>query len=161
MSSRFFMTSRRFLIFGYALLNSGCGGLPENFGALPLDKQVAAYERNFDRFGGSLIKAQDYISWHGWAAADLMADYIAGRRSGLPQREAIQIIYDVQSRGCSLKGTAAERALKNLVRRPGVNPIDVESARNALAAISKNEISPDEAVFAKEGPCEAARRKRG
>jgi hypothetical protein len=142
------------------LFTISCGGLPKNFSSLPLEKQVDAYKTNFARHGGSLIEAQEYISWHGRPAADLMAEYLVGARTGLPKGEAINIIHDIQTRGCSLKGTSAERALKDFLTKPGGNLTDIDSARDALHVIDNDIVTPTRSAFAPYGPCEAARQKR-
>jgi hypothetical protein len=139
------------------LITISCGGLPKNFGSLPLEKQVDAYKTNFARYGGSLIEAQEYISWHGLEAANLMAEYLAGKRTGLPKREAIIIIHDVQTRGCRLKGTQAEKTLEHFLGQPGTNPNDVGFAQNALYVIRNGIVAPERSFLIKGGPCEATR----
>lgn len=132
---------------------AGCGGLPGDFESLSLEEQVVAYERNFDRKGGPLLEARAHISWHGWRAADLMAEYLVGKRTGLPDLEAIRILHDVQSRGCSLKGTAGERALEAYLTRAPAGSVNAEFARTALEAIRNDSILPGGPDWLKGGPC--------
>lgn len=142
----------------------GCGGLPSDFESLSLEEQIAAYERNFARYGGPLIEARAHISWHGWRAADLMADYLTGKRTGLPELEAVRIIHSIQRRGCSLKGTPAERALATYLERLPAESVDAEFAEVALSAIHNNVIMPGGPDGLKGGPCKAgdpARRRAG
>lgn len=131
----------------------GCGGLPDNFSSLPLEEQVSAYERNFDRYGGPLVEARAHISWHGWQAADLMAEYLMKKRTGLPELEAVRIIHDIQSRGCSLKGTSAERALEAYLGNIPAESVDAEFARMALNAIRNNITMPGGPDWLEGGPC--------
>lgn len=87
---------------------AGCGRLPWNFESLSLEEKVAAYEKYLQGRGHPKIRARAQISWHGWPAADLMSQYLQGSREGLPVQEALEIIHLVQTRGCSLQGTAAK-----------------------------------------------------
>jgi hypothetical protein len=114
----------RWLSWLYLLSLAACGGLPESFATLSLEEQVAAYESNFQKYGGPLVEARAQISAHGLAAADLMAEYVQGKRKGLPKEEAISIIHEVQRRGFSLQGTKAENALQEFLRAEPAGSID-------------------------------------
>lgn len=140
---------------------AGCGGLPDDFVSLSLEEQFAAYERNFDRYGGPLVEARAHISWQGWQTADLMAEYLTNKRTGLPELEAVRIIHDIQSRGCSLRGTSAEHALEAYLGRIPADSLDAEFARSALDAVRNNVIMPGGPDWLKGGPCETEVHVRG
>jgi hypothetical protein len=92
---------------------SACWQLPDNFSSLPLDGKVQAYATRFKRGGAPNSRAEDLIARHGYAAAEAMVPYILGKR-GIPPFIAIKIVWDVEWRGCNLRGSAAEEALKSL-----------------------------------------------
>jgi len=100
-----------FLTSASVVLQVSCGGLPRDFASLPLGDQVAAYERHFAEGGLPSPLARRYISLHGVAAAELMAEYLDDHRHGIPPIEAIKIIHFVQLRGCHLRGTRVEDAI--------------------------------------------------
>jgi len=132
---------------------AACGGLPKNFDSLPLEKQIAAYERHFQNYGRPNLYARSHIAWHGWKAADLMAAYLNGKRHGLPSYEAIDIIHLVQKRGCSLKGTAAEEALYEFLAREPRDTAEHLLARTALDAIEHDLVAPGQNASPPGGPC--------
>lgn len=70
------------------------------------------------------------------------------------------IIHQVQTRGCSLKGTPAEKALEDFLKNPSGNSADIEFAKTSLYAIRNDVIYSGTAVFAKGGPCEITRQRR-
>lgn len=132
----------RFPFLGIALLLTalslgGCGGLPADFESLSLEEKVAAYEKHLET-GFPLGRARGHIAWHGWAAADIMAECLTGERSDLPAPEAIAIIQRVQWRGCSLQGTAAERALEIYLDTAPPDSVDRVGAKVALSSIKDN-----------------------
>jgi hypothetical protein len=115
-----------------------CWGLPGDFNHLPLDEKVAVYEKRFRRGGASNISAENLIASHGFAAADAMVPYILGERGGIPPVIAVRIVWDVQERGCDLRGSRAERALRVLLQNPGALSNEKGAAEAALDSISKN-----------------------
>jgi hypothetical protein len=136
-----------------SLFVAGCGGLPDDFETLSLEKQVAAYEQHFANRGVPIEAARYDIAWHGWEAADLMAEYVTGKRSGLPTLEAIKIIRRVQWRGCSLQGTAAESALENYLSTAEPGSLELMAAEGTLRAIRAG-VSGEEFLG---GPCQEGR----
>ena len=91
----------------------GCREFPSDFASRPLDDKIATYERWLLHFGRERREARAWISWHGVPAADAMAPYLDGRKGEFLKYEALYIIWFVQLRGCSLRGTAAEQALSD------------------------------------------------
>jgi hypothetical protein len=117
---------------------SACWLLPSDFASLPLEQKVAAYVRHFHNYGRPSPHARSLISWHGWLAADAMVQYVSGQKKGLPETEAIDIIYAVQVRGCSLRGTAAECAVKSYLARTPKYSAEAISAKATLDAINRD-----------------------
>ena len=138
------------------IITGGCRLLPSNFESLPLSEKVDAYAEYFKYHNVPSVFARSRISWHGWAAADIMAQYLAGQRQGLPDIEAVEIIHAVQLRGCSLRGTSAERALEGYLSRQSKDTYDYISAKDVLGSIMSGikykKIRYDDL---KGGPCEA------
>jgi hypothetical protein len=115
----------------------GCHTLPSDFGSRPLTSKIAAYERWIAETGRPNTHAQHWISWHGTPAADAMVQYLTGQRTGLPKSEALYILWDIQLRGCSLRGTSVEAALAAYTTnrlRPRV--AEVELAQKVLRCIA-------------------------
>lgn len=83
-----------------------------------------------------------------------MARYLSGEERGLPEHEAIEIIHLVQLRGCSLKGTVAERELESFVRREPQGSMYRMSAESALESIRKDIVMHDGPDTLTGGPCE-------
>src|SRR5580704_8316507 len=117
---------------------SSCWGLPADFSSLPLEKKVEVYSFIMTHHGIPRLEARSWISRHGWATADLMAQYLEGTKTGLPAFEATEIIRLVQTRGCSLQGTRAEKALEHFVMKEPVGSLDYVSASSALEMIRNN-----------------------
>ena len=138
-----------------------CGGIPDNFESLPLERKVAAYSHHLAQGGRPRPDAQSWISWHGQPAADLMAGYLEGKRSGLPAMEAIQIIRLVQVRGCALRGTAAERALEDFRKTAPKESVEQIYTDNALDVIRRNFVFRHGPDTLKGGPCEDSKRRKG
>lgn len=136
----------------------GCGGLPSDFESLPLEEKVAAYEKHFWRGGLPLMEARAHISWHGHDSADLMVSYLEDDGRGIPPREALQIIDQVQLRGCDLKGTAAQSAIEKLLLDESL-PSDFRiAAEVALNSIRDGvHLEPGRLSTVTGGPCEQAR----
>ena len=137
----------------------GCGGLPWNFESLSLEEKVAAYEKYLQGRGHPKIRAQAQISWHGWPAADLMSEYLNESREGLPVHEALEIIYLVQTRGCPLRGTAAEREVRSFLAREPHDTVEYLVAKTTLYVIEQDRVMPGDSKVLKDGPCEEARRQ--
>jgi hypothetical protein len=114
---------------------------------------VDAYEEHFRNYGRPLFHAQFSIAQHGWEAAELMAQYVAKKKYGLPRPEAVAIIRIVQENGCSLKGTSSEEALKHYLKEGALSPAEKLEAEGTLAAIENNSASPDSLDNPKHGPC--------
>ncbi len=152
-SNVFDMRSIRFMQYAVFLVLVGCGGLPSNFERLSLKKQVAAYEKHLQDFGRPRLYAESHIAWHGWEAADLMAQYLNGEKVGLPKSEALQIINLVQIRGCSLRGTVSESAVSKFLATGKLDASDRQSAESALDSIRRNVIMPNGPDSLKGGPC--------
>lgn len=138
----------------------GCWGLPNDFNALSLQEKVQAYKKHLSRYGRPRRSARSQISWHGWEAATLMADYLRGTEKGLPEREALEIIHLVQLRGCSLKGTVAEREVESFVRRVSSGSMYRTSAENVLGSIRQEVTMRDGPDTLTGGPCDEARSRR-
>lgn len=136
------------------LLLHGCGGLPEDFESLPLEEQVVAYEQHWARGGSRSRWARIHIAWHGWEAADLMSQYLTGERVGIPKSEAVLIIRQVQLRGCSLHGTAAENALQELLETDDPSSTARFVAVGALECIKENLHYDAADLVLKGGPCQ-------
>jgi hypothetical protein len=112
-----------------------CGaGLPGNFRELSLEQQIQAYEKFFEDGGLSSYEAPGVISSRGYPAAEAMVPYLTGADEGIPVEEAVYIVWYVQLRGCRLKGTRAEAALRSLASRELEEPLHstVESALEAI-----------------------------
>ena len=138
-------------------LFASCGRYPYNFATLPLEKKVEVDVDHFNHFGRPNLWAESWISWHGWAAADLMAEFLERRRVGLPDYEAIKIIDLVQTRGCSLSGTPAERALGHFLAHEPKDSVESLFARDTLETIRRNfkfRNGPDTLTG---GPCDKKR----
>lgn len=140
------------------VLLGACWGMPSNFASLPLDQKIDAYVQHFKHFGRPNARTRALISWHGWAGADAMAQYLNGQRKGLPEVEAIEIIYAVQVRGCSLRGTAAERAVEAALARSRQDPLERLAARGALDVIHRDfKLGGLKSDGIKGGPCDPER----
>jgi hypothetical protein len=90
-----------------------------------------------------------------------MARYLTGQRRGLPNSEAIDIIHAVQLRGCSLRGSAAERALEWFLVREPQGTAEYFAAKVALESIQRDvKLSAMKYDDLRGGPCEAQIRPR-
>ena len=135
-----------------------CWGLPEDFSSLTLDKKIDAYERHL-RWGGGINynNARSWIAWHGHEAAERMVPYIRQEKRGLPLLEALAIVWDVSARGCDLRGSAVESALKDLIaiRRRTMGNAEFITAESALRLIERYApLEPGRLNTLPEGPCE-------
>lgn len=149
--------SQRLLLLGCALATVACPSLPKNFESLPLSEKISTYEAHFRNHGLAQRRAEAAISWHGWEAAELMVGYLTGRRVGLLTKlTVIRTITLVQDRGCSLKGTAAERALETFLEAERPESQEAFFARSALNQIKSDVFDPTRAEVLKGGPCEAS-----
>jgi hypothetical protein len=138
-----------------------CSDLPSDFDSLPLEKQVESYEEYLRHHVRQNEIARSRISWHGWAAADLMAEYLDHRRKGLPDLEAIEIIDAVQLRGCRLRGTSAEASLKRYVEHESRETIAGLAARMTLESIQKDiTLGTNRYDELSGGPCDSLERGR-
>jgi hypothetical protein len=111
----------------------GCWRLPKEFPSLPLDKKVEAYASLFRRGGAPKSRAEHLIASHGYAAAEAMVPYIHGQ-GGIPPFVAINIVWDVQYRGCDLRDSSAERALRQLLEK-GYPQVDERGAAEATLSM--------------------------
>src|SRR4051812_37051195 len=103
------------------VISSGCWRLPENFSSLPLKEKVAIYENRLKHGGARDYDAEELIAAHGYSAAESMVPYIAGK-GGISPFIAVNIAWDVQSRGCDLRGSAAAEAMQSLLVRGHSQP---------------------------------------
>jgi hypothetical protein len=132
-------------------LLQGCGPtLPSDFASRSLDEKISIYEHYIKKRGHPSTIAQTWISWHGFPTADAMALYLTDQREGLPKPEAIEIIQAVQLRGCSLRGTIAQKALESyLAKTPEPDPYGARSTLTMIIEdlhVSKYDTLPP-------GPC--------
>jgi hypothetical protein len=137
----------------------GCRDLPRDFATLPLEKKIEVYEAYVAEVGKPNLTARAWIAWHGVPAADLMAGYVSGATKGIPRREALHVIWSAQLRGCSLAGTAAEKAVAEVVGGSvsGVWPHEVELAKQVLSSIRANR-HVEKLDRLPPGPCNGAQR---
>lgn len=120
----------------FPLVLVGCGKrLPENFNELSLDSQISPYCEYLDDHITPLESARLSIASHGGSAADRMAEYIAGKRSGFPALEAIMVVEVVQEKICSLQGSSAQRALRDFLERNSISQAEYTSAKVTLNEI--------------------------
>jgi hypothetical protein len=116
----------------------GCHRFPDDFPSRSLGEKIAIYERWIGEVGRPRYEARDWISWHGFPAADAMAPYISRQKKGIPRYEALQIVERVQLRGCSLRGTSAEQALRDYLNSNSAPGLDSEVARSVMESIRNN-----------------------
>jgi hypothetical protein len=134
---------------------SSCWGLPEDFPSLSLDGKIKAYEHHLRMGGAPSEFARSYISWHGEPAAQRMIPFLKQTEKGLTRRDALRIIWDVQVRGCDLRGTQAEKALSEALSRGGLRRDEELLAEDALKAIAENShMRPGQLDLLRGGPCE-------
>jgi len=120
-----------------ALMLQGCHHLPADFRSRSLSEKISIYEEYIEKAGHDDYEANLEISWHGVPAANAMALYLSGEKNGIAARTAIDIIKSVQLRGCSLKGTAAQKALVDYItRKPSPPSYYLMRAKNALEVIN-------------------------
>jgi hypothetical protein len=101
------------------------------------------------------MEATSWISWHGLPAANIMALYLTDKKHGIPKREAIEIIWAIQRRGCSLRGTASQNAIEfYLAAKPAPSPFEKELASTALDYIVHDRHSANYDTLP-PGPCNA------
>jgi len=114
---------------------SACWRLPQRFSSLPLDQKVEAYSVRFKYGGARSLQADNLIAGHGYSAATAMIPYISGKKSGIPPFVAINIVWDVQMKGCDLRGSVAEEALRTLLETQNSQADEQVAAQAALEAI--------------------------
>lgn len=100
-----------------------CWGLPANFKGLSLDEKIKVYEHHIHSGGAPRKDACYDIASHGLAAADRIAEFLNGRDTELSIFDQIDILREIQHRGCSLKSTQAEKALRDRLDLSGF-PLD-------------------------------------
>jgi hypothetical protein len=135
------------------VLMVNCGGLPADFASLSLDAKIKAYERHFRLGGRSRIRGELWISWHGKPAAEMMIPYILGKKKGIPRGDAIQIVWDVQLRGCSLRGTEAEKVLEEFIKSNKPSDPDYQLAEYTLDSIRSDSHMAGRFDSLPPGPC--------
>lgn len=136
------------------LMLQGCNHLPADFASRSLSDKIAIYEEYIAKTGRDDYDANLEISWHGVPAANAMALYLSGEKKGIPPPAAIDIIESVQLRGCSLEGTAAQKALVGYITsKPSPPPHYQIRAKNALEIINKNWKSENYDTLP-PGPCD-------
>ena len=82
-----------------------------------------------------------------------MVKYLKGEKTGLPKLEAIEILDLIQIRGCSLRGTEAERALEEFVGAAPSDSLESLYAKSALDAIRRDIIVRNGPDGLRGGPC--------
>ena len=135
-----------------------CWGVSDDFPKLTLDEKIAAYERHL-KWGGATNSdnARSWIAWHGREAAQRMVPYLKGEKRQLPLLDALTIVWDVSTRGCDLRGSEAESALKELIKKQEREMGNAEriAAESALRGIERYDpIEPGMLDTLPEGPCE-------
>lgn len=105
---------------------------------MPLNKKVDAYESRFRRGGARSIYAENIIVENGYSAAEAMVPYIRGDKTGIPKFVAINIVWDVQSRGCDLRSSASVVAIRDLLQKGRARADEAIAAEGALDAIVDN-----------------------
>lgn len=121
------------------LIFQGCSRLPKDFSSQSLEEKIEIYANYIEKTGQTDRYANLLISWHGIPAANLVSLYLNGDKKGIPPSAAIDIIMDVQLRGCPLRDTAAQRVLElYLSSKPTPLPYDEMLAKEALACINEN-----------------------
>jgi hypothetical protein len=138
----------------FLIVGLGCWGLPSDFAKFSLEEKVAAYEKHFRRGGARKIEAKKGISWHGAPAAEMMVPYILGEKSVIPPHEAISIVWDVQMRGCDLRGTRAEAAVQSALQAGKLDPSTALKAEDTLDAIREGSHMREGFDILEGGPCE-------
>lgn len=136
----------------------GCHRFPDDFPSRSLDDKIAFYEYWIAKVGQPSGEARLWISWHGLPAADAMASYLSGRKSGIPKHEALWIIWDVQVRGCSLRGTPAEMAVREYIKTNVSSAPDSRLAVTTLESIDED-YHADKFDTLPPGPCSAPKQK--
>ena len=145
-------------LFFLGLTVTACGAsLPEDFETLTTHKQVEALEEFYSNGGISSLEAESIISSRGFPAAEAMTAYLEGNETGVPIEMAVTIVWDVQLRGCSLRGTSAEAALRILDSRPLEQHLRF-AVEAALEAIEKDLHAADGLDRYGAGACASADR---
>jgi hypothetical protein len=142
------------------ILAVGCHRFPDDFPSRSLDDKIAFYEQWIAKVGRPSGEARLWISWHGLPAADAMAPYLLGQKNGIPKREALWIIWDVQSRGCSLRGTPAEMAVRDYIKSSVSSAPESQLARSTLKSID-DDYHDDKFDTLPPGPCSTQKQKTG
>jgi len=123
---------------------AACVSLPSNFDTLPLDQQIAAYDRHCSTgmFGSMLsgpdidARAQEAIAKHGVPAAMAMLPYIRGEKKGIPPEEALRIVTRVEQLTWALKDTEVEKAVRTYIDGKRGSDFQVSVAQITLDAIA-------------------------
>lgn len=161
---RYFVTLRKCslalaLIINLVTLLNACGGLPRDFESLPLEEKIEAYSRHLNTGGQPMMHARWEIAWHGWDAAELVAQYLSNEKGALPPFEVIYIISFIQEGGCPLKDSVAEVALKNYVNNVSPESLEEKFGKSTLESIRNNYVSTGSDAFS-DGPCAEFQRRR-
>lgn len=130
------------ILVAICLCLSGCGRLPRDFETLPLDRKIDAYSNRFKWGGRRSLKADKLIAGHGYQAAEAMVPYIKQQKRGIPVYHATSIVWDVQVRGCDLRGSTAEEALRDALKDPDILDYEKRLVATVLAFIAENRHSP-------------------
>jgi hypothetical protein len=131
---------------------AGCHHFPDDFPSRSLDDKIATYEHWIADAGRPSGEAREWISWHGFPAADAMAPYISGQKKGIPRYEALHIVLNVQLRGCSLHGTSAEQVLRDYLKSNPAPGLDSSLAKTVMESIRSNS-HVDNLDALPPGPC--------
>ncbi len=142
-----------------ATVLTACVSLPGNFENLPLDRQVAAYDRHCSTgmLGNMLsgpdvdARAQEAIAKHGVPAAQAMLPYIRGEKKGIPPEEAMRIINRVEQLTWALKGTDIEKAVRDYIDGKRGNDFQIATAQITADAIANQKEVPAKGTPAATG----------
>jgi hypothetical protein len=66
--------------------------------------------------GERSLYAENLIVAYGYEAAEAMVPFITRKKNGIRQFVAINIIWEIQLRGCDLRGSKAEETLRQLTK---------------------------------------------
>lgn len=143
------LANPRHVVAGLVLLAAvavlaACVSLPSDFDNLPLDRQVAAYDRHCstgmmgDLLSGPDVdaKAQEAIAKHGVPAAMAMLPYVRGEKKGIPPEEAMRIINRVEQLTWALKDTEVEKEVRAYIDGKRGSDFQISTAQIALDAIA-------------------------
>jgi hypothetical protein len=134
-------------------------GLPGIVAHLGVAAQVRFYGARLRLLPVPLRSMRGAISSHGLSAVPELVAEVTGEKSELPRAEAIEILWEIQVRGCDLEGTSAVAALERLLTTEGGNSVDADAAAHCLLAIREHRRYPPRAYDGLPSPCESVKSK--